>query len=225
MYKILNRRFSKSESWEKVNSIIPSGYIRKGALQVFHRIRRSHPDDHILCIGYKRGDTQFAITETFKTYETSLNDVVDRCLQEECSMERVDRNVSIENVAFTYTEKYATIYCVPLRVDSPTSMRPCEKPSMMSVEDIDKDDDKSRKLVLLLHGPFEVIQSIFSQFSSLEDDISHLMSIPVSQVALVFPKLFPVSVYPAVPIYRNHPTFLHAPVPLTTLKTTAVYHH
>ena len=69
MYKIMNRRITTSESWEETNTILPSGYIRKGALQVFHRIRRSFPEDHIVCIGYNRGDTQFAITETFKTYD------------------------------------------------------------------------------------------------------------------------------------------------------------
>lgn len=224
MYKIMNQRYSKSGSWEKVATITPSGYIRKGALQVFHRIRRSFPDDHILCIGYNRGDTQFAITETFKTYETTLDEVVDRCLREECSVERADRQVSIHNISFTYTEKYATIYCVPLRIDNPTCIRPCPCP-VSSSQDIDKDDDKSRKLVLLLHGPSDVIQSVFSQFSSVEDDISHLMSIPVSHVPKVFPKLFPVSVYPAVPIYRNHPTFFHAPVPLTTSKPSSSYYH
>lgn len=218
MYKIMNRKLSKSDSWEKVTSILPSGYIRKGALQVFHKIRRGYPDDHILCIGYQRGDTQFAITETFKTYESSVDQVVDRCLMEECSMERTNKDVSVSNKTFVYTEKYATIYCVPLRVDHGT-FKPSERPPT-AVEDIDKDDDKTRKLVLLLHGPFQEIQQIFSQFYSAEDDISHLISIPVAQVSFVFPKLFPISIYPMYP----HP-FLKPPPPQITISKSVYHHH
>jgi len=169
--------------------MIPSGYIRKGALQVFHKIRRSYPTDHILCIGYERGDTQFAVTETFKTYETTVEEVIDRCLREELSMERVDSG--LDCLSFVYHERHATIFCVPMRC-SQENLRPTTVQPSSFEEDINANDDKTRKLVLLLHGPPDVIQNLFSRFASVEKDISHLISIPVSRVSSAFPKLFPV---------------------------------
>lgn len=183
---------------------MPSGYIRKGTLQVFHKIKRNYPDDYIVCIGYVGGDTQFALTETFKTYETSVEQVIDRCLKEECSMERIKTIPSLDTLSFIYNEKYATIHCVPMRV-SYDNLRAC-KP-IMGTEDINLDDDKTRKLVLILHGPFHVIQQLFHKFYSHEDDISHLVIIPVQEVSHVFPKLFPLSLYPNMrqPPRRHHP--------------------
>ncbi len=88
---------------------MPSGYIRKGTLQVFHKIKRNYPDDYIVCVGYVRGDTQFALTETFKTYETSVEQVIDRCLMEECSVERIKTASSLNSLSFVYNEKYDSI--------------------------------------------------------------------------------------------------------------------
>jgi hypothetical protein len=191
MYEIVNKKHNHLSSWEKIRCLIPSGYIRKGTLQVFHKIKRNYPDDYIVCIGYAKGDTQFALTETFKTYEQSVEQVIDRCLQEECSVERVCPGGS---VSFVYNEKYATIHCVPLRV-STDHFKPCE-PSRVPPEENDLDDDKSRKLVLILHGPLPDIQRVFDKFYSNEDDISHLVAVPVWEVANIFPKLFPLSLYP-----------------------------
>lgn len=181
---------------------MPSGYIRKGTLQVFHKIRRNYPDDYIVCIGYVRGDTQFALTETFKTYETSVEEVIDRCLKEECSIERIKSPCSLEPLSFVYNEKYATIHCVPMRV-SIDNLRPC-LPLLNNEQDINANDDKTRKLVLILHGPLHVIQQVFSQFYSHEDEISHLVAIPVEHVSNVFPKLFPLALYP-----NMHPPARH----------------
>lgn len=200
MYKIMNKKFSFLSHWEKINSLLPSGYIRKGTLQVFHKIKRNYPDDYIVCIGYVRGDTQFALTETFKTYETSVEQVIDRCLLEECSLERIQSSCSISSLSFVYNEKYATIHCVPLRV-SLDNLRPCA-PLTGRQEDIDLDDDKTRKLVLILHGPLHVIQQVFSNFYSNEDEISHVVAIPVEDVSNVFPKLFPLALYPNM--YHHH---------------------
>jgi len=199
MYKLENKLFSPHATWEMIRSIIPSGYVRKGTLQVFHKIRRSYPNDHILCVGYRRGDTQFGITETFKTYETDVQEVVDRCLEEECSMERTP-NAHMDLLSFVYHEKFATIYCVPMRVTH-ENLRYKAPMYHRHPVDIDADDDKRRKLVLLLHGPPDVIRDTFQHFQSVEMEISHLASIPVSGVQYAFPKLFPSLLYPS--IYKN----------------------
>lgn len=209
MFQIMNKKYNHISNWEKIYSLMPSGYIRKGTLQVFHKIKRNYPEDYIVCIGYVKGDTQFALTETFKNYETSVEQVIDRCLQEECSVERIKTESSLNSLSFVYNEKYATIHCVPLRV-SFDNIRPC-KP-LVGVEDIDQDDDKTRKLVLILHGPLHVIQQIFSRFYSNEDEISHLVAIPVGEVSHVFPKLFPLVLYPNMHHYskpHHYPSFLH----------------
>ena len=198
----MNKKYNPISNWEKIYSLMPSGYIRKGTLQVFHKIRRNYPDDYIVCIGYVRGDTQFALTETFKTYETSVEQVIDRCLVEECSVERIQTTSSLNSLSFVYNEKYATIHCVPMRV-SFDNIRPC-KP-LGDTEGIDRDDDKTRKLVLILHGPLHVIQQVFSKFYSSEDDISHLAAVPVESVSHVFPKLFPLALYPNMPHYHTRP--------------------
>lgn len=194
MYQIVNKKHNPVSTWEKIRCLMPSGYIRKGTLQVFHKIRRNYPDDYIVCIGYTYGnaygDTQFALTETFKTYETSVDEVIDRCLREECSVERVGSTGA--STSFVYNEKYATIHCVPMRVTE--NFRSCEP--VVSAEDVDRDDDKSRKLVLILHGPLHTIQQVFANFYSSEDDIFHLVVIPVWDVSNIFPKLFPLSLYP-----------------------------
>lgn len=195
MYKIRNKLYHPVSVWESIQSIIPSGYIRKGTLQVFHKIRKNYPNDHILCIGYKRGDTQFGITETFKTYETRVEQVVDRCLKEECSMELAAP--SLDCLSFVYKEKYATIHCVPLRVTH-DNLRPCVI-SQSLYAGIDDDDDKTRKLVLLMHGSPEVIRPVFSRFASVEEDISHLASVPIRDAHYIFPKLFPMMLYPVKP--------------------------
>ena len=199
MYKINNRAsyFHPQVSWETISSIIPSNYIRKGSLQVFYKIRRNYPEDHILCIGYDRGETQLAITETFKTYETSVDQVVDRCMNEELSMERIVRDSSIDMLSFIYHEKYATIYCVPFRVTHDNVQATSNPLSVESEQDVNQDDDKKRKLVLFLHGPKEVLLNLFSRFYSVEREISHLTAIPVSKISNVFPKFFPPSPYPA----------------------------
>lgn len=196
MYKITNKKYNPFSNWEKVFSLLPSSYVRKGTLQIFHKIKRNYPQDYILCIGYNNRDTQFAITETFKTYETSVEQVIDRCLQEECSMERIKTSSSLESLSFIYNEKYATIHCVPMRI-SMDNMRPC--PPLLDSSDIDIDDDKTRKLVLILHGPIHVIQNLFSNFYSSEQDITHLVAVPVEKVSHIFPKLFPMSLYPNIP--------------------------
>lgn len=190
MYKITNKKYNYKSDWQPIHSFMPSGYIRKGTLQLFHRIKRNYPDDHIVCIGYVRGDTQFGLTETFKTYETSIGQVIDRCLKEECSMQRTYEE---DVMSFVYNEKYATIYCVPLRVTA-DNLRPCT-PLTGRQDDIDADDDKTRKLVLILHGPWKAIQQVFSKFYSNEDEISHLVAVPVDKVACVFPKFFPLTLY------------------------------
>ena len=95
----MNKKYNHISNWEKIYSLMPSGYIRKGTLQVFHKIKRNYPDDYIVCIGYVRGDTQFALTETFKTYETSVEQVIDRCLKEECSVERIHSASSLISTA------------------------------------------------------------------------------------------------------------------------------
>lgn len=190
MWKIKNQKYQQTD-WERIYSLSPSGYIRKGTLQVFHKIRKNFPDDHILCIGYSWGDTQFAITETFKTYETHVDDVVDRCLQEELSMERIEK---MECIPYIYNERFATIYCVPFRATH-ENLQSCHYDPVPE-KDLDKDDDKTRKLVLLLHGPFPVIQKLFARFSSLEHNISHLISIPMTDINFVFPKFFPFTLYP-----------------------------
>jgi hypothetical protein len=206
MYQIMNKKYNHISNWEKIYSLIPSGYIRKGTLQVFHKIKRNYPDDYIVCIGYVRGDTQFALTETFKTYETSVEQVIDRCLKEECSVERIKTASFLNSLSFVYNEKYATIHCVPMRV-SFDNIQPC-KPLPES-ENVDMDDDKTRKLVLILHGPLHVIQQVFSKFYSIEDDISHLVAVPVESVSHVFPKLFPLALYPNMPHHTTrHPSFL-----------------
>jgi hypothetical protein len=200
----MNKKYNHLSTWDKIYSLLPSGYIRKGTLQVFHKIKRNYPDDYIVCIGYVRGDTQFALTETFKTYETSVEEVIDRCLVEECSVERIKTTSSLDSLSFVYNEKYATIHCVPMRV-SFDNIRPCKPIS--DTEDINADDDKTRKLVLILHGPLHVIQQIFSKFYSSEEDISHLAAVPVENVSDVFPKLFPLSLYPNMQQhnYQRHP--------------------
>ena len=211
MYKIMNRRYNISSSWENIYSLVPSGYIRKGTLQVFHKIRRNYPNDHIMCIGYIRGDTQFVLTETFKTYEDSVEQVIDRCLKEECSVERIKTESTIDSVSFVYNEKFATIHCVPYRV-SLDNLRPSEPLTPEECEGINSDDDKTRKLVLLLHGPLHVLKKVFSKFYSSEDDISHITAIPVSQVSHIFPKLFPLSLYPNSYNKSPHQSFLSPPV-------------
>jgi hypothetical protein len=45
---------------------------------------------------------------------------------------------------------------------------------------------------------------VFSKFHSSEDDISHLAAVPVESVSHVFPKLFPLSLYPNMP--PHYPT-------------------
>lgn len=208
MYQIVNKKHNPLSTWEKIRCLMPSGYIRKGTLQVFHKIRRNYPDDYIVCIGYTYGnaygDTQFALTETFKTYETSVEEVIDRCLLEECSVERVGSTGA--SASFVYNEKYATIHCVPLRV-STDNIRPC-KPVSTTTEDVDRDDDKSRKLVLILHGPLHAIQQVFANFYSSEDDIFHLVAIPAWDVSNIFPKLFPLSLYPQQHHYHHHHHYL-----------------
>jgi hypothetical protein len=77
---------------------------------------------------------------------------------------------------------------------------------------MEKDDDKTRKLVLLLHGPPDVIKSIFQEFSSPEHDISHIISIPVGTIQSVFPKFFPSIIYPAKTILPRFPS-LSSPHP------------
>lgn len=201
MYQIVNRKHNPISTWEKIRCLMPSGYIRKGTLQVFHKIRRNYPDDYIVCIGYIQGDTQFALTETFKTYETSVDEVIDRCLREECSVERVD--TSGTSASFVYNEKYATIHCVPMRVAT-DHFRPCKPATTTTPEDVDRDDDKSRKLVLILHGPLHVIQQVFARFYSSEDDIFHLVAIPAWDVSNIFPKLFPLSLYPQQQYHYHH---------------------
>lgn len=198
MYQIVNKKHNPVSTWEKIRCLMPSGYIRKGTLQVFHKIRRNYPDDYIVCIGYIQGDTQFALTETFKTHESSVEDVIDRCLREECSVERID--TSGASTSFVYNEKYATIHCVPMRVTD--NFRPCEP--VVSAEDVDRDDDKSRKLVLILHGPLHTIQQVFAKFYSPEDDIFHLVAVPVWDVSNIFPKLFPLSLYPQQQQHHYH---------------------
>lgn len=202
MYKIEKQESittSSSGSWERIYSLNPSGYIRKGTLQVFHKIRRNYPKDHILCIGYNRNDTrdtQFAITETFKTYERSVEEVVDRCLREEVSMERINTESALDFLSFEYHEKFATIYCVPLRVTH-ENLQPCLSPlDTVAASSLNDNDDKTRKLVLFLHGPLEILQPLFSRFYSIESEISHLVAIPVDRVTTIFPKLFPLSLYP-----------------------------
>lgn len=199
MHKITNKNYHESSTWERIHSLLPSGYIRKGSLQVFQKIRRSYPNDHILCIGYTRGDTQFAVTETFKTYEQQVDEVIDRCLLEELSMERVPDRSHLDCLSFTYHERFATIHCVPMRV-SYDNIRPCTTPLSTDPIDLDANDDKTRKLVLLLHGPPDVVLTLFSRFRSVEKDISHLVSVPVQSVPHVFPKLFPVFFYPSTNI-------------------------
>lgn len=198
MFQIINKRLNISSRWEKVYHIHPSGYIRKGALQVFHKIRRQYPSDYILCIGYDRGDTQFALTETFKTYENDIQEVVDRCLQEECSVERRQKEGLDVQI---YNEKHATIYCVPFRATM-DSLKPCMRP-LAEETDTNQHDDKTRKLVLLLHGPENVLKHIFSQFYSVEKDITHLMIAPVQDIPKIFPKFFPTTVY-------SYPSFLNS---------------
>lgn len=193
MFQIMNRKYNHISNWEQIYTLMPSGYIRKGTLQVFHKIKRNYPNDYIVCIGYVNGDTQFALTETFKTYETSVEQVIDRCLQEECSVERIHNTSSLDSLSFVYNEKYATIHCVPMRV-SVDNIRPCTP--LPETIDVDKNDDKTRKLVLILHGPLHIIQQVFSRFCSNEQDISHLVAIPISSVSHVFPKLFPLALYP-----------------------------
>lgn len=205
MYKIENKWFYPYAKWEKIYSLRPSSYIRKGTLQVFHKIRKNFPNDHILCIGYNRGDTQFAITETFKTYETTVEQVVDRCLLEECSMERI-QDTHMESLSFVYTERFATIYCVPFRI-SHDNIRVAHQ--YTSPAELEKDDDKTRKLVLLLHGPPDIIRSVFKDFSSVEYDISHIVSVPVQSIQCVFPKFFPSIIYPMKPVVRLPPLLHH----------------
>lgn len=208
MYKIENKWFYPYAKWEKIHSLRPSSYIRKGTLQVFHKIRKNFPNDHILCIGYNRGDTQFAITETFKTYETSIEQVLDRCLLEECSMERV-RDTQMECLSFVYTERFATIYCVPLRITHDNIQARQDTHQYASPDELEKDDDKTRKLVLLLHGPPDIIRSVFQHFSSSENDISHIVSVPVQSIQFVFPKFFPSIIYPMKPIITRLPPLHH----------------
>lgn len=220
MFQIMNKKYNHVSNWEKIYSLMPSGYIRKGTLQVFHKIKRNYPDDYIVCIGYVKGETQFALTETFKTYETSVEQVVDRCLKEECSMERIKTTSSLSSLSFVYNEKYATIHCVPMRV-SLDNIQSC-KSIVEETTDVDVDDDKTRKLVLILHGPLHVIQQVFFKFYSNEDDISHLVAIPVDKVSNVFPKLFPLSLYPNMSSYNskyhhhNHHMSFLSPIRATT---------
>jgi hypothetical protein len=112
-------------------------------------------------------------------------------MNEELSMERIVRDSSIDMLSFVYHEKYATIYCVPFRVTH-DNIRPTQNPLSTEEEhDINNHDDKKRKLVLFLHGPKEVVLNLFSRFSSIESEISHLVSIPVEKVSVVFPRFFP----------------------------------
>lgn len=190
MYKIVNQRILPLSKWEKIHTVNPSNYIRKGTLQVFQKIRRQYPKDYIICIGYDRGETQFVLTETFKQFEHKVEDVVNRCLREECSVERIATS-KVES--YVYQERHATIFCVPLRLSS-SDFRPC---SNFLEEDkyLNQNDDKTRKLVLLLHGDLPTIQQVFRNFYSIEKDIVHLLAIPCQEVPQVFPRLFPHHFY------------------------------
>lgn len=211
MFKITNQRLYPFSKWEQIHSINPSSYIRKGTLQVFHKIRKQYPNDFIVCIGYDRGETQFGLTETFKSFETRIEDVVDRCLEEECSVERTTTPYS-DNV-FTYNERHATIHCVPLRVNAKT-MRP-KSNRILEEASLNNNDDKTRKLVLLLHGELPVLQKVFSQFYSVEKEISHLLIVSVQDVNKLFPKFFPLNFYsstprflPSTPSYKQQTTVI-----------------
>lgn len=188
MYEIKNQKNHPFSKWEKIQYIQPSGYVRKGTLQVFHKIKRQYPNDYIVCIGYDRGETQFALTETFKKYETTPDQVIDRCLYEECSVERTNGH---KPDVFVFHERHATIFCVPLRVTA-DSLKPCDNPlDFESEEIINQDDDKTRKLVLLVHGDLPTLQTIFGRFQSAEKDITHLMVISCQEIRKVFPTFFP----------------------------------
>ena len=187
----MNQRVKPFSKWERINHFNPSGYIRKGTLQVFHKIRRLYPNDYMVCIGYDRGDTQFVLTETFKTYETSVDEVVDRCLKEECGVERIQKD---KTDCYVFHEKFATIFCVPMQVSS-LNLQP--SPTVSEQEDpfLNHQDDKTRKLVLLLHGDLPTIQKVFGRFYSTEKEIDHLMAIPVQDIQRVFPRFFPQHFY------------------------------
>jgi len=217
IYKIYNNKWSPNARWERITHISPSNYIRKGTLHVLRQLRTQFPDDYLVCIGYRRGDTQVGLTETFKTYEQSPNTVLDRCLREETCVERFKKEPT--SSAFLYHERYASIYCMPLRVTSSDHLRPLYTdphmiPDVME-EDLDKEDDKSRKLVLLVHGSLPQLLEQFSRFASSERDIEHLILVPLRGISTCFPNLF--LTFPLIP------SFPRVPPPSTPSHSSARY--
>ena len=169
--------------WGNKKSIIPSSYYKTGMKQAYVNLMTQSPDDHILCIGYNEGDVQFGLSESFKKGEKRM-DALKRALIEEINYEFKDKLLP-NFYKYTYrTNEYTSnnhIIFVNITSDTKSFKR-----YPISIDTNNVNDDKTNKLIVIIHGDKEVLKEKFKLFSSSESKIASLNLIPVGQLNLLF---------------------------------------
>jgi hypothetical protein len=179
-----------SNTWSTCSYVKPSTYKKNGMKDAYDNLRQECPDDHVICITYKAGDTQFAVSETFKVFDKTngkpdpLKTIV-RGLKEELLREIDESRFVKLNGGNKIKHKDQSVYYYSLNLNTLQNNY-----SVVDIEslapDNKEDDDNSIKSIVIIHGDIENVQNFIPEFSSGETDISAFTAIPMSKLSTVF---------------------------------------
>jgi len=164
--------------WKNVKYIKPSTYCLLGMDIACDYLTQKFHNDHLICIYYKQGDTQIGLTETGKKWENNFDDIMIRGLSEEL-------NISIRGIENKHEivlkkkKKNIKIYC--LHIDVNTNINIVE-----NINYTTNDDDKTKKVLILLHGNKNTIMTKISKIKSSEKDIIGINLIPIKKIKYIW---------------------------------------
>lgn len=162
-------------SWNNVNYIKPSNYLLSGMDIACEHLIKYYRNDHILCIKYKQGDTQFGLTETSKVWEKNLDDTMIRGINEEL-------NISIDGIQNKYTflikKNNIKVYCLQIGTDTDVNM----------IDDINctNENDGKKKVLVLIHGNKDIMMAKINKIKSSEKNIIGINLIPVKKIKKIY---------------------------------------
>lgn len=179
-----------TNSWSICNHVIPSTYKKNGMKDMFDHIKQKYPDDYVICITYKAGDTQFAVSETCKKFDLTnkkldpLKTII-RGLKEELLRE-IDGSQFVKlNGGNKIKHKDQNVYYYSLNLNTINNNY-----SNVDIEsllpDNKEDDNNTMKSIAIIHGDLANIQNVIPTFSSSEPGISAFTAIPMNKLSSVF---------------------------------------
>lgn len=178
--------------WKTTNSILPSTYNLPLMKTTYDHLSANFSKDYIVCIQYFQqkeripGDVQYGITETFKKGEDEINASL-RGIAEELNIfinhKFTDFYKETEKLIIKGKKAFRTIYATTIKINKESEVKLLDSSKIVSNKSI---DDKTKKMLIVIHGELEFLKEKISKFSTSEKGICSFHLIPVLELPKIF---------------------------------------